>query len=113
MVVCMVGEWRMDGMTTHIYCLQVVYTGLAKKSGWANEELGTDILTMHGFEHYRANDYLLAFAHPTLVAPTLGASAAAAGSGSSSKARQRAEEEEPLYYVVSPKDVVVGRPRDG
>jgi len=80
---------------------------------WANEELGTDILTMHGFEHYRANDYLLAFAHPALVAPIRAANTAAGEEGVSFKGGQWVEAEELLYYVVSPKDVVVGRPRDG
>ncbi|CAM6096608.1 unnamed protein product [Calypogeia fissa] len=64
---------------------------------WQNEELATDALSIHGYEHYKAKDYVLAYAP---------------FSGSSSAGGQWAEGFEPLYYIVSPKDVVIGRPRD-
>ncbi|KAG0476002.1 hypothetical protein HPP92_012843 [Vanilla planifolia] len=64
---------------------------------WKNEELTTDALPVHGFEHYKAKDYALAHAP---------------FSGSSYAGGQWAAGDEPLYYIVSPKDVVIARPRD-
>ncbi|CAL5212206.1 unnamed protein product [Lathyrus oleraceus] len=64
---------------------------------WNNDELSTDALPVHGFEHYKANDYSLAHAP---------------FSGSSYAGGQWAAGDEPLYYVVSPKDVVIAKPRD-
>ncbi|KAG0476009.1 hypothetical protein HPP92_012850 [Vanilla planifolia] len=64
---------------------------------WKNEELTTDALPVHGFEHYKAKDYALAHAP---------------FSGSSDAGGQWAAGDEPLYYIVSPKDVVIARPRD-
>jgi hypothetical protein len=29
---------------------------------WSNDELSTDALPVHGFEHYKAKDYSLAYA---------------------------------------------------
>ncbi|KAL1544094.1 Vacuolar protein sorting-associated protein 41 [Salvia divinorum] len=62
-----------------------------------NDELSTDALPIHGFEHYKAKDYSLA--HAPL-------------SGSSYSGGQWAAVSEPLYYIVSPKDVVIAKPRD-
>ncbi|KAM7259595.1 hypothetical protein ACFE04_015336 [Oxalis oulophora] len=64
---------------------------------WNNDELATDALPVHGFEHYKAKDYTLAHAP---------------FSGSSYAGGQWAAGDEPLYYVVSPKDVVIAKPRD-
>ncbi|XP_031262566.1 vacuolar protein sorting-associated protein 41 homolog [Pistacia vera] len=64
---------------------------------WSNDELATDALPVHGFEHYKAKDYSLAHAP---------------FSGSSYAGGQWAAGDEPLYYVVSPKDVVIAKPRD-
>uniref|UniRef100_A0A2P2MIW4 Vacuolar protein sorting-associated protein 41 homolog n=1 Tax=Rhizophora mucronata TaxID=61149 RepID=A0A2P2MIW4_RHIMU len=64
---------------------------------WNNDELATDALPLHGFEHYKAKDYSLA--HSPF-------------SGSSYAGGQWASGDEPLYYVVSPKDVVIAKPRD-
>ncbi|CAA7391119.1 unnamed protein product [Spirodela intermedia] len=64
---------------------------------WKNEELTTDSLPVHGFEHYLAKDYGLAHAPFT---------------GSSYAGGQWAAGDEPLYYIVCPKDVVIARPRD-
>ncbi|KAL5983102.1 Vacuolar protein sorting-associated protein 41 [Asimina triloba] len=64
---------------------------------WKNDELATDALPVHGFEHYKANDYSLAHAPFT---------------GSSYAGGQWAAGYEPLYYIVSPKDVVIAKPRD-
>ncbi|XP_019709852.1 vacuolar protein sorting-associated protein 41 homolog isoform X4 [Elaeis guineensis] len=64
---------------------------------WKNEELATDALPVHGYEHYKAKDYVLVHAPFT---------------GSSYAGGQWAAGDEPLYYIVSPKDVVVARPRD-
>ena len=46
---------------------------------WANEEISTDVIDVLGYERYRANDYLLAFSHP---------SGALVGQDSPMKARQ-------------------------
>lgn len=64
---------------------------------WKNEELTTDALPVHGYEHYKAKDYILAHAPFT---------------GSSYAGGQWAAGDEPLYYIVSPKGVVIARPRD-
>ncbi|OMO90342.1 hypothetical protein COLO4_19230 [Corchorus olitorius] len=64
---------------------------------WNNDELATDALPVHGFEHYKAKDYSLAHAP---------------FSGSSYAGGQWAAGDEPIYYVVSPKDVVIAKPRD-
>ncbi|KAG6468085.1 hypothetical protein ZIOFF_072653 [Zingiber officinale] len=64
---------------------------------WKNDELTTDALPVHGYEHYKAKDYALA--HVPF-------------SGSSYSGGQWAAGDEPLYYIVSPKDVVIARPRD-
>ncbi|XP_073270278.1 vacuolar protein sorting-associated protein 41 homolog isoform X2 [Primulina huaijiensis] len=62
-----------------------------------NDELATDALPILGFEHYKAKDYSLA--HSPF-------------SGSSYAGGQWAAGDEPLYYIVSPKDVVIAKPRD-
>ncbi|KAL1155212.1 hypothetical protein V6Z11_A08G008900 [Gossypium hirsutum] len=64
---------------------------------WNNDELATDALPVHGFEHYKAKDYSLA--HSPF-------------SGSSYAGGQWAAGDEPIYYIVSPKDVVIAKPRD-
>ncbi|KAL5709701.1 Vacuolar protein sorting-associated protein 41 [Ranunculus cassubicifolius] len=64
---------------------------------WKNEELAMDALPVHGFEHYKAKNYSLA--HSPF-------------SGSSYAGGQWAAGDEPLYYIVSPKDVVIAKPRD-
>ncbi|CAL5423842.1 unnamed protein product [Camellia sinensis] len=64
---------------------------------WNNDELATDALPIHGFDHYKAKDYALAHA---------------LFSGSNYAGGQWAAGDEPLYYIVSPKDVVIAKPRD-
>ncbi|KAK8683394.1 hypothetical protein V6N13_039455 [Hibiscus sabdariffa] len=64
---------------------------------WSNDELATDALPVHGFEHYKAKDYSLAHAP---------------FSGSCYAGGQWAAGDEPIYYIVSPKDVVIAKPRD-
>ncbi|EHA8589217.1 vacuolar protein sorting-associated protein 41 [Cocos nucifera] len=64
---------------------------------WKNDELTTDALPVHGYEHYKAKDYALAHAP---------------FAGSSYAGGQWAAGDEPLYYIVSPKDVVIAKPRD-
>ncbi|KAJ6344892.1 hypothetical protein OIU78_007725 [Salix suchowensis] len=64
---------------------------------WNNDELATDTLPVHRFEQCKAKDYSLAHAP---------------FSGSSYAGGQWAAGDEPLYYVVSPKDVVIAKPRD-
>ncbi|XP_051220094.1 vacuolar protein sorting-associated protein 41 homolog isoform X1 [Lolium perenne] len=64
---------------------------------WKNDVVTTDALPIHGYEHYKAKDYTLAHAP---------------FSGSSNAGGQWAAGDEPLYYIVSPKDIVVAKPRD-
>ncbi|KNA17401.1 hypothetical protein SOVF_080170 [Spinacia oleracea] len=64
---------------------------------WTNDELATDALPVHGFEHYKAKDYCLS--HTPLTGSNYSNGRWAAG-------------DEPLYYVVSPKDIVIAKPRD-
>ncbi|CAO2813254.1 unnamed protein product [Amaranthus hypochondriacus] len=64
---------------------------------WTNDELATDALPVNGFEHYKAKDYSLS--HTPL-------------SGSNFNNGRWAAGDEPLYYVVSPKDIVIAKPRD-
>uniref|UniRef100_A0A0D9XYG1 Vacuolar protein sorting-associated protein 41 homolog n=2 Tax=Leersia perrieri TaxID=77586 RepID=A0A0D9XYG1_9ORYZ len=59
---------------------------------WKNDELTTDALPIHGYEHYKANDYALAHAP---------------FSGNSNAGGQWAAGDEPLYYIVSPKDIML------
>ncbi|KAG9300436.1 hypothetical protein G9A89_010061 [Geosiphon pyriformis] len=49
-----------------------------------NEEVSADAISLHGFQEYQANDYVLDFL----------------------------PSDEDLFYVVSPKDLVVAKPRD-
>ncbi|CAG8508593.1 12818_t:CDS:10 [Ambispora leptoticha] len=50
----------------------------------SNEEISSDALSLHSFQQYQANDYVLDFL----------------------------PSDEDLFYVVSPKDLVVAKPRD-
>ncbi|KAJ3030993.1 UNVERIFIED_CONTAM: Vacuolar protein sorting-associated protein 41, partial [Siphonaria sp. JEL0065] len=52
------------------------------------EHVANDILSLFGYEHYRANDYRLAFL-PSSSSPL-----------------------DTTFYIVSPKDIVVAKPRD-
>eukprot|EP00191_Tetraselmis_sp_GSL018_P024055 CAMPEP_0177627530 /NCGR_PEP_ID=MMETSP0419_2-20121207/31253_1 /TAXON_ID=582737 /ORGANISM="Tetraselmis sp., Strain GSL018" /LENGTH=661 /DNA_ID=CAMNT_0019128691 /DNA_START=219 /DNA_END=2200 /DNA_ORIENTATION=- len=94
---------------------------------WDNQDIASDALSLHGFEHYAATDYSLAAFHPMVCrgrAPAsraAGAGSASSGNSASSAPGRFARQPtkwwsdglEPLYYVVSPKDIVLGRPRDG
>ncbi|XP_074350636.1 vacuolar protein sorting-associated protein 41 homolog isoform X2 [Apium graveolens] len=64
---------------------------------WNNDKLATDALPVHGFEHYKAKDYILAHAP---------------FSGSSYTGGQWTAGDEPFYYIVSPKDIIIAKPRD-
>lgn len=91
-----------------------------------NVEISSDYLSITGFEHYEANDYTLVPCYPTsCLKDNSGRSQLGAPSGqlqnydssmSSSSGRSLVQwwrdGEEPLYYVVSPKDIFVGMPRD-
>ncbi|BDA42740.1 Vacuolar protein sorting-associated protein 41 homolog [Coccomyxa sp. Obi] len=81
---------------------------------WQNEEVASDALSIHGYEHYAATDYALAAWYPRRPR-TPGAPEAAAGTSGRSTdfTKWWADGDEPLYYIISSKDVVVGRPRDG
>lgn len=85
---------------------------------WNNDELATDALPVHGFEHYKAKDYSLAHAlfSGKVILECLDLQKAAVMIvhfcvGSSYAGGQWAAGDEPLYYIVSPKDVVIAKPR--
>ncbi|QDZ18206.1 vacuolar protein sorting-associated protein 41 [Chloropicon primus] len=90
---------------------------------WMNEELASDALTIHGYEHYKANDYLMAsyYSVPLSKTDNLYASTSSEGSGGQGEQQQSpkgvdseqwwVEGDEPMYYIVSPRDIVLARPR--
>ncbi|XP_020616436.1 vacuolar protein sorting-associated protein 41 homolog [Orbicella faveolata] len=63
------------------------------------EEISADALSVRGFEQYRCDDYHLASFHDDLDNP------------SSSFHRENVSEEN-LFYIVSPKDLVLAKPRN-
>nr|GEZ76151.1 vacuolar protein sorting-associated protein 41 homolog [Tanacetum cinerariifolium] len=63
---------------------------------WNNDDLEIDALHVLGFEHYKAKYYSLA--HVPFI-------------GSSYAGGHWVPGDEPLYYVVSPKDVVIAKPK--
>ncbi|KAK9816865.1 hypothetical protein WJX72_006282 [[Myrmecia] bisecta] len=85
---------------------------------WQNEEIASDALSIHGYEHYKANDYGMEAFYPARTSPSARKVPAEADgsakvvSGATSFTKWWADGDEPLYYIISPKDVVVGRPRD-
>lgn len=83
---------------------------------WAREEVAADALSITGYEDYEASEYALA----TCYLPRTRASSQTRmnGSGAATPTGRQATKwwadgEEPIYYVVSPKEIIVGRPRDG
>ena len=90
---------------------------------WSNDELSTDALPVHGFEHYKAKDYLLAHAPFTgkvylnhMVCNLAHNKCGNCGPlyvGNSYTGGQWAAGDEPFYYIVSPKDVIIAKPRLG
>lgn len=81
---------------------------------WQNEDLASDALTIHGFEFYEATDYALATCDPLgRQGPPVQTSAAGTASGPHTRSTGEwlPNGREPLYYIISPKDVVAGRLR--
>lgn len=100
---------------------------------WNNDELATDALPIHGFEHYKENDYSLAhapFSGKNTFSPCFGQGKTILNhkwfstshysnncnweplnAGSSYAGGQWAAGDEPLYYIVSLKDVIIAKPR--
>ncbi len=72
---------------------------------WLNEEVASDALSIHGYEHYEATDYALAAWYPQRRRPADEAEdAAASTSGRSTDfTKWWADGDEPLYYIVSSK----------
>ena len=80
---------------------------------WQNEEIASDALSIHGYEHYEATDYALTAWYPrqpkapgTQGTPT---KAASPSGRSSDFTKWWGDGDEPLYYIVSSK--VTHRPR--
>jgi hypothetical protein len=71
---------------------------------WQNEEVASDALSIHGYEHYEATDYALAAWYPRRPR-ALGAPEDAAGTSgrSSDFTKWWADGDEPLYYIISSK----------
>ena len=71
---------------------------------WQNEEIASDALSIHGYEHYEATDYALAAWYPrqpkALAAP---GDETGTGKRSSDFTKWWADGDEPLYYIVSSK----------
>ncbi|PWN54103.1 hypothetical protein IE53DRAFT_39224 [Violaceomyces palustris] len=67
----------------------------------AGEELSSDVLSLNSFSRFQCNDYLLV---PSAEARALGAAV--------HSKRLKQDPESSSYYVVSPKDIVISRPRD-
>ena len=74
---------------------------------WQNEEIASDALSIHGYEHYEATDYALAAWYPrqskALGAPGAPAKAVSPSERSSDFTKWWADGDEPLYYIVSSK----------
>lgn len=74
---------------------------------WQNEEIASDALSIHGYEHYEATDYALAAWYPrqpkALTPPGTPAKAATPRERSSDFTKWWADGDEPLYYIVSSK----------
>jgi len=83
---------------------------------WDNREIVSDALSLHGFEHYTANDYSLAAFHPMKCRASENHGAAidqeSAPAQEEGVTKWWRDGYEPFYFVVSPKDIVQGRPRD-
>ena len=65
----------------------------------SKEEVSSDALSMHGFETLTANDYRLAYLPPCIPNPA--SSTPSAGVNDTG-----------VFFIVSPRDMVVARPRD-
>ena len=72
---------------------------------WANEEVASDALSIHGYEHYQAADYALsAWYPPRPKQAALPDQAQQRGTARSSDVTKWwADGDEPLYYIVSSK----------
>lgn len=70
---------------------------------WHNEEKASDALSIHGYEHYHADDYALEACY--LASNSLHTGAARASSQQPSKdfTKWWHDGDEPQYYLVSPK----------
>ncbi|CDW96747.1 hypothetical protein, partial [Sporisorium scitamineum] len=69
----------------------------------AGEELSSDVLSLNDYSRFQCNDYLLV--------PSIEAHAYSAALLAGRKVRQESTEAS-QFYVVSPKDIVVSKPRD-
>lgn len=75
---------------------------------WQNEEVASDALSIHGYEHYEATDYALTAWYPP-SRPRLPAGAATGSAAASTSGRTTdftkwwADGDEPQYYIVSSK----------
>eukprot|EP00899_Mesostigma_viride_P008015 jgi/Mesvir1/17214/Mv07628-RA.1 len=77
-----------------------------------NKELALDALTIHGYEHFQANDYRLVCAPPVEVGNHSKPPREGKGGAGRHQICKFPAGEEPLYYIASPKDLVVAKPRD-
>ncbi|KAE8225005.1 hypothetical protein CF319_g2185 [Tilletia indica] len=83
------------------------------------EEVSSDVLTLHNFSRFRCNDYMLVPSTDSLAAAKEARAVGPEGALEKAKAHAAAaalaasDEGSPAYfYIVSPHEVIVARPRD-
>ena len=90
-----------------LHLMKVVHLVQLKILTWQNEEIASDALSIHGYEHYEATDYALAAWYPrqpkALGASGTPAKAATPSERDSDFTKWWADGDEPLYYIVSSK----------
>jgi hypothetical protein len=73
---------------------------------WQNDEVASDALSIRGYEHYEATDYVLAAWYPQRprpAGPQEDAAAVSTSGRSTDFTKWWADGDEPLYYIVSSK----------
>ena len=98
-LLCMALDGRVS-MTVHGACVQL------KIVTWANEEVASDALSIHGYERYTAADYALSAWYPPRRGarpPPDQAQPAGPGGRPAGVTKWWADGDEPLFYIVSSK----------
>ncbi|KAK0565354.1 Vacuolar protein sorting-associated protein 41 [Tilletia horrida] len=83
------------------------------------EEVSSDVLTLHNYSRFRCNDYMLVPSTDSLAAAKEARAAGPEGAAEKAKAHAASaalaasDEGSPAYfYIVSPHEIIVARPRD-
>lgn len=86
-----------------------------------NCEISSDALSIPSCEHYEANDYVMAVVYPSTKKKQEISNESITNADNNNTFEDSMskhfsqwwpDNEEPMYYVVCPKDIVIGRPRD-